>query len=123
MTWNEVLIEAVNLIFKIVTLIVIPLLYTKFSKKTDNEYLKHVMDLSEQYLLKAVAMTQQTFVGSLKEKGEFDIVAQKEAFQLAKQSYLAMLSEDMKTIIMKHVGNFDEYIRNGIETGVLALKQ
>lgn len=122
MTWNEVLIEAVNLIFKIVTLIVIPLLYTKFSKKTDNEYVQYVLSLSQIYLKKAVEMTQQTFVGSLKERGEFDPEAQYQAFTEAKDAYLAMLSDDMKQIIMKHVGDFDAYIESGIEANVLALK-
>lgn len=123
MTWNEVLIEAVNLIFKIVTLIVIPMLYAKFSKKTDNEYVQYVLSLSQTYLKKAVDMVQQTFVGSLKEKGEFNATHQHEAFVRAKYSYLAMLSDDMKQIIMKHVGDFDTYIKNGIEANVLALKQ
>lgn len=123
MTWNEVLIEAVNLIFKIVTLIVIPMLYTKFSKKTDNEYLKYVLELSQTYFKKAVEMTQQTIVGSLKERGEFDPQAQYNAFMKAKDCYLAMLSDDMKQIIMKHVGDFDAYITTNIEANVLALKQ
>lgn len=122
MTWNEALIEVVNILTKVIILIVIPLLYSKFSKKTDNEYVKYVLELSQTYLTKAVAMVQQTFVGSLKAEGEFNSQAQIEAFDKAKDAYLAMLSDDMEQIIRKHVGDFDLYIENGIEANVLALK-
>lgn len=123
MNWNEIIIQLVDILVKLIVAFAIPAAYKLISKKVTNDKLKAALELSETYFVKAVMMVQQTFVNDLKDKGCFDADSQKLAFNKAVEAYLGMLSEDMQKLIAQNVSDFTAYVESGIEAEVLALKQ
>lgn len=65
-----------------------------------------------------VVATNQTYVNSLKEKGEFGIEAQKEAFQKTLDAVLAILTEDAKEYLKVVYGDLNKYLTTQIEAMV-----
>lgn len=117
-TWNDVLIEAVNLLFKIVTVVAIPYLSYMVSKSIKSDKLKHLVNRGEEFVKKSVAMVQQTFVDSLKKEGKFDKDAQREAFRMAYETWMEMASEEVKEAIMEQTGNIDTWLNTMIEAQI-----
>jgi ferritin-like metal-binding protein YciE len=117
-TWNDVLIEAVNLLFKIVTVVAIPYLSYMVSKSIKNDNLKHLVNRGEEFVKKSVAMVQQTFVDSLKKEGRFDKDAQQEAFRMAYETWMEMASEEVKDAILEQTGNIDTWLNTMIEAQI-----
>ena len=117
-TWNDVLIEAVNLLFKIVTVVAIPYLSYMVSRSIKNDKLKHLVNRGEEFVKKSVAMVQQTFVDSLKKEGKFDKDAQREAFRMAYETWMEMASEEVKEAIMEQTGNIDTWLNTMIEAQI-----
>lgn len=121
-TWNDVLIEAVNLLFKIVTVVAIPYLSYMVSKSIKSDKLKHLVSRGEEFVKKSVAMVQQTFVDSLKKEGKFDKDAQREAFRMAYETWMEMASEEVKEAIMEQTGNIDTWLNTMIEAQIYTEK-
>ena len=121
-TWNDVLIEAVNLLFKIVTVVAIPYLSYMVSKSIKNDNLKHLVNRGEEFVKKSVAMVQQTFVDSLKKEGKFDKDAQQEAFRMAYETWMEMASEEVKDAILEQTGNIDTWLNTMIEAQIYTEK-
>ena len=117
-TWNDVLIEAVNLLFKIVTVVAIPYLSYMVSKSIKSDKLKHLVNRGEEFVKKSVAMVQQTFVDSLKKEGKFDKDAQREAFRMAYETWMEMASEEVKDAILEQTGNIDTWLNTMIEAQI-----
>ena len=121
-----------TIIQEIFTVVLIPLLglITKYlieflhikreeaKSKTDNEKLKKYIDMVDATITKAVIATNQTYVNSLKEKGEFGPEAQKEALQKSYQAVMAILNADAITYLEEAVGDLRGYILTGIEAQV-----
>ena len=129
MTWMDVLISAVDTLFELVIVLVIPYLFSLLKKKieaddklADNDKVEKYMVRAEEYIISAVSMVNQTFVGSLKAEGKFDAAAQKQAFMLAKDNWLKMMSEEMKEVVLEEIGDIDAWIANKIEAAVVAMK-
>ena len=118
MTWMDVLIQVIEILFSLVLTVGIPCITGIFIRKTNNEKLKEIILRLEGQVSVAVRATTQTFVEQMKKDGRFDEEAQKEAFNMTKNSLLNMISEDMKIQIIKLVGDFDVYIKNLIESEV-----
>lgn len=123
MTWNDVLIEAVELVFKAVTALVIPYLAYLVGKKIKNDHAKELMHKAEEFVVQSVQMVQQTFVDSLKKEGKFDAQAQREAFKLCYDAWLTMANEEMKQVVTEEVGNLDSWLTALIEANVYAQKE
>lgn len=121
-TWNDVLIEAVNLLFKIVTVVAIPYLSYMVSKSIKNDNLKHLVNRGEEFVKKSVAMVQQTFVDSLKKEGKFDKDAQQEAFRMAYETWMEMASEEVKDAILEQTGSIDTWLNTMIEAQIYTEK-
>ena len=121
-TWNDVLIEAVNLLFKIVTVVAIPYLSYMVSKSIKNDNLKHLVNRGEEFVKKSVAMVQQTFVDSLKKEGKFDKDAQQEAFRMAYETWMEMASEEVKNAILEQTGSIDTWLNTMIEAQIYTEK-
>ena len=126
MTWMDVLISAIDTLFDLVITLAIPYLFALLTKKinndnrlANNQKIRDYMYRAEDYLANSVAMVKQTFVDSLKAEGKFDIDAQKEAFGLAKDAWLKMMSEEMKNVVMAEIGDVDAWIKSKIEAAVV----
>ena len=123
MTWNDVIMNIINMLFKLLIMAVIPYLATLVRAKTKNDIQKKYLDLAEQFIKDAVDQVQQTYVSNMKAENLFDEKAQKEAFDMVKNNVLSMMNSRMMDIVMEAVGDFDEFIRNKIEAEVWAIKQ
>lgn len=129
MTWMDVLISVIDTLVNIVITIGLPYLFTLLKKKLDNDEMlanndkvKYYMNLAQDYLRDTVMMVKQTFVDSLKKEGRFDADAQAQAFNIAKQTWLDMMSEEMKAIIIKEVGDLDLWVDAKLEKYVVETK-
>ena len=118
MTWMDVLIYVVEVLVGLVITVGIPYLFAFLKSKTKNEKAQQYIDLAQRYLSDSVAMVNQTFVEQLKKDGKFDAEAQKEAFNMAANAWLEMMSEEMKQVIIAEVGDFETYIKTEIEAKV-----
>lgn len=123
MTWNDVIMNIINMLFKLLIMAVIPYLATLVRAKTKNDIQKKYLDLAEQFIKDAVDQVQQTYVSNMKAENLFDEKAQKEAFDMVKNNVLSMMNSRMMDIVMEAVGDFDEFMRNKIEAEVWAIKQ
>ncbi|MDD7383628.1 MAG: hypothetical protein PUG22_04620 [Peptoniphilaceae bacterium] len=87
-----------------------------------NEQIKRALDLTEDVIRKAVGATNQTFVGKLKDEGDFGNKEANEAFKSTKESILKILDDESKKTLNHLYNNFDSYINNAIENEVLKQK-
>lgn len=121
-TWMDVLIYVVEVLVGLVITVGIPYLIAFLKSKAKNEKVQKYIELAGTYLTDSVAMVNQTFVDSLKKEGKFDAEAQRAAFDMAAHAWLAMMSEEMKQVIIAEVGDFEAYIKTEIEAKVNFLK-
>ena len=118
MTWNDILIEIVNVAFKAVTLIVLPYLAAKVGENIHNERVAKLVKKGEEFVVKSVEMVNQTFVESLKAEGNFNAEAQKEAFKLCYENWMAMASDEVKCAIIEQVADLDTWLNTMIEARI-----
>lgn len=118
MTWNDILIEIVNVAFKAVTLIVLPYLAAKVGENIHNERVAKLVKKGEEFVVKSVEMINQTFVESLKAEGNFDAEAQKKAFKLCYENWMAMASDEVKSAIIEQVADLDTWLNTMIEARI-----
>ena len=123
MTWMDVLIRVIDSLTELLLAAVIPYVGAILSKKMKNDKAVEYMRLAEKYLTDAVALVKQTFVDSLKAEGRFDADAQKEAFSKAKDIWLEMMSEEMKSVVLKEVGDFETWATAKLEAAVVEGKK
>lgn len=121
-TWMDVLIYVIEVLVGLVVTVGVPYLIAFLKSKAKNEKVQKYIELAGTYLTDSVAMVNQTFVEQLKKDGKFDAEAQKAAFDMAADAWLAMMSEEMKQIIIAEVGDFEAYIKTEIEAKVNYLK-
>lgn len=126
--------EIINTIFRVV---IIPLLgiLTAYAVQwlqaksqqlevTTNDLLvRKYIALLNDIICDAVIAVNQTYVESLKAQGKFDSTAQKEAFNKAYTTVIAMLSDEVKEILEEALGDLQIYITNKIEMEVNANKK
>lgn len=122
MTWNNVLIETVNLAFKIILTLGIPYLFAMITAKIDNDHVDSLLKEAEKLVVQSVQMVNQTFVDSLKKEGKFDTAAQLEAFKLCRENWLEMVSDEMKETVMNQVGNIETWLNTKIESTIAGEK-
>lgn len=91
--------------------------------EVDNELCKKYANMLTETIKECVVATNQTYVESLKQKGEFGVEAQKEAFQKTYEAVLAILSEDAKEYLTNAFGDLTVYITNKIEEEVVENKK
>ena len=92
------------------------------TQNMDNAQLKEYINSAVQAVMKAVMSTYQTYVDSLKKQDLFDEEAQKKAFEMAKNTALLMITEDVKAAVEEVYGDFNAWIDNTIEQFVKANK-
>lgn len=117
-SWMDVLIQVVEILLGLVVSVGIPWLISTIKSKTNNSKVQEMLERAEKYATSAVLMVTQTFVEQMKRDGKFDADAQAEAFNRAKDAWLAMMSDEMKKVVLEEVGNFEVYIKTLIEAEV-----
>ena len=88
------------------------------SAQTDNLLLKSILDEVDKAVTTGVTYSSQTFVDSLKNSGNFGEEAQKEAFQIALDKTLSMLSQTAKELLANVYGDVTDYLTGLIEAEV-----
>lgn len=83
-----------------------------------NELEKKYLDMLSETITDCVIATTQTYVDTLKKKGEFTAEAQKEAFDQTYAAVMNILSEDAKECLTEAVGDLNLYITQKIEAEV-----
>ena len=118
MTWNDVIIEIVNVAFKAITMIALPYLAAKLGEKINNDHVARLIKKGEVFVEKSVDMVQQTFVDNLKKQNGFNADAQRQAFKLCYENWMAMASNEIKAAISEEVGDLDAWLNMMIEAQV-----
>lgn len=122
-TWMDVLIQVIEMLVGLIVTAGIPYLFALLKSKVQHTKAQQYLDRAEEYLTSAVAMVNQVFVDQLKADGKFNEENQAEAFQMAMDTWMDMLSEDMKDVITEEVGNFSTWAEAQIEARVKMLKE
>src|SRR5699024_1868308 len=115
-----------NLILTFITVgLVVTISYlTKLADaKIKDEKLKTAVDKILQITTLAVNETNQSFVGALKDKGNFEEDDAKKAFRNTKTNIIKMLDKETKEILEKEFQNSDAYINSLIEKQVVEQKK
>ena len=118
MTWNDILIDVVNLAFKVITMIAIPYFAAKIGEKIKNDRVAALVRKGEEFVIKSVDMVQQTFVDNLKKQNGFNADAQREAFRMAYENWMHMANDEIKQVISEQVGDLDIWLNTMIEAQV-----
>ena len=79
---------------------------------------KKYMTLLEKTIEDCVIATNQTYVESLKQSGNFTAEAQKEAFEACASAVMEILTDDAKEYLFTIVGDLDIYVAKKIEASV-----
>lgn len=123
MSWNEILLYIIETILKLVVVAAIPYAFNLIRVKLKNDKEIKYLNRFEKLVKDAVNNVQQTYVGEMKAEKLFDKEAQVEALARVKANVLNMMNSEMQEIVFDAVGDFDEYIRNLIESNVLEMKK
>ena len=118
---NEVFTVILIPLLGLITKYVIEFLHAKREEaknKTDNDTLKKYIDMLDATIERAVIATNQTYVNTLKEKGEFGPEAQKEALTKTYQAIMSVLNLEAVNYLNEAVGDLKSYIMTGIESQV-----
>ena len=118
---NEVFTVILIPLLGLITKYVIEFLHAKREEaknKTNNETLKKYIDMLDATIERAVIATNQTYVNTLKEKGEFGPEAQKEALTKTYQAIMSVLNLEAVNYLNEAVGDLKSYIMTGIESQV-----
>lgn len=114
-----------NLILTFITVgLVVAISYlTKLAdEKIKDEKFKKAIDKALQITTLAVNETNQSFVGALKDKGNFNEDEAKMAFNNTKAKIVKMLDDETRDILEKEFKNSDAYINSLIEKQVVEQK-
>lgn len=129
MDWTELLIKIAEIclipILGILTKYIVIFVKAKcveLAEKAQNEKVKKYINLLNDMICDCVIATNQTYVDALKEKGAFDLDAQKAAFEKTKEAILGMLTDDMTKVLNEVYGDLTLYIQTKIESEVLMNK-
>ena len=125
MNWEQYITPIFELciipLLGILTKMLIEFLQTKkqeVKQKTDNELAQKYIDMLTNTITSCVIATNQTYVETLKKKGEFTKDAQIEAFNKTYENVVGILSTECKIYLENTFGDLQTYITNKIEAEV-----
>ena len=90
----------------------------EIQNKTKNDKFDKYIQMLNETIVDCVIATNQTYVNSLKEAGNFDAKAQKVAFEKTYNSIMKILSADAQEYLTEAVGDLNAYITEKIEAQV-----
>lgn len=102
----------------ILTIYLIKYINTKaeqLKRSTDNELLQKYIGILNDLIVTCVETTNQTYVDSLKEQGQFNEAAQKKAFEMTYEAVKETLTDEMREILAIVYEDLDDYIAKQIE--------
>ena len=133
-TMNEQLLQAIQSIAYITLTVIMPIITTYIVKElkvliqkskfeslsgATNQWIQDAADI----VLDIVVMIQQTYVDSLKKRGEFTPESAKEAKNKAVQMAMDMISEQSKDAIIGTYTSLEQWLDTQIESAVYSLKE
>lgn len=87
----------------------------QISTQIENEKLNLYLETAFEAVNQSVLTVSQTYVNSLKEKGEFSTESQIKAKNRAIETAAAIITNDTKNAINHLYGNFDKWLDSAIE--------
>jgi hypothetical protein len=91
---------------------------SEISEKRNSEIEKKYLSMLNETITECVLATTQTYVDTLKKEGNFDLEAQKAAFNQTYEAVVSILSKDAKEYFESAVGDFELFITKKIEMEV-----
>lgn len=95
----------------------------EIQESINNDLIDKYIALLSTTIENCVITTNQTYVNALKNANAFNKEAQKNAFEMTKNSVMAILTNDAKKYLELVVGDLNEYISQQIEASVYTFKQ
>lgn len=92
------------------------------TEQLENEKIRTYADDAFECVMNAVVEVNQTFVDTLKKSGSFSQEAQLEAFKMAKNRVISIISEESMNAITVLYKDFDAWLNTQIEVCVNAEK-
>lgn len=126
---NTALYVVIIVVLPIVATFVVNLIKEKIKESavieeaTKNKNVSNIVKDALLDVMDAVLYVNQVYTDSIKKSGKFDEEAQAEAFNLAYQAALTMISAETQKVIEQLYGSFDEWLRLKIEAAVNTAKQ
>lgn len=90
----------------------------EITKNTDNTLIDKYTGMLADTISACVLATNQTYVEELKKQGNFDVEAQKNAFNMTLDAVMNILSEDAKKYLSEAFGDLNSYIASQIEASI-----
>ncbi len=84
----------------------------------DNEEAKKLLDDAEKAVTTAVISTNQTYVDTLKQSGQFTVENQKEAFQKSFDTAMSIMTQETRDFIEAAYGSLADWLTTQIEAKV-----
>lgn len=94
----------------------------QIQQATNDEIVHKYLGMLEATVINTVLYTKQTYVDSLKERGEFTEEAQKEAFGMTYSAVMASLTEEAKKYLAEITTDLPEFVAKLIEATVSKTK-
>lgn len=94
----------------------------RIEKQIDNELATKYIDMASEAVSQAVAFTSQTFADSLKQEGAFTKEKQIEAFNIAKNKAMEIMSDAALEAINDIYGDLDVWLETKIEQACREVK-
>lgn len=86
--------------------------------RQESDLAKKYLNMLTDTITNCVVAVNQTYVDTLKKRGEFTAEAQKEAFEMVYKQVLVTLTEESRTYLAEVYGDLDEFIKILIEAKV-----
>ncbi|MBQ4121568.1 MAG: hypothetical protein IJD35_06095 [Clostridia bacterium] len=105
----------------VITAFVCSYIHTKnvqAKQNIDSEEAKNLLDDAERAVTTAVISTNQTYVDTLKQSGQFTVENQKEAFQKSFDTAMSIMTQEAKDFIEKAYGSLTDWLTTQIEAKV-----
>lgn len=122
MTWQSILISVISVILTGLASWAVSVLVAWLNTKIKNEKIRTVLNEGINCVQRVVQATYQTFVETLKAKGEFTPEAQKEALNQARAAAEAQLSTEFINYMTENGTDLEEWLKTQIESSIYQLK-
>ena len=90
----------------------------EINNNTKNEITKKYINMLNNTITDCVIATTQTYVDALKKQGEFDVEAQKIAFNMTYEAVIKLLTDEAQQYLNETIGDLNLYIAQKIEAEV-----
>lgn len=120
------LINILIAVLPIISAFIIRILNLKanqIKQSTKNDKIGKYIDLAKEIVVKSVIAVNQTYVENLKQNNQFTQEKAKEAFDLAKNRIVSILTQDTKNAIILLYGDLNSFLDSQIEMTVSNIKK